>query len=63
MCTSCGNITVEYTCNSRTMHATPDRILPDPSPQLLHDTHHEDCCHPAKGIIGKCTHCQLEYTT
>eukprot|EP00957_Ditylum_brightwellii_P027775 2099152-Ditylum_brightwellii.AAC.1 len=42
MCTSYGNVTIEYTCNSRTMHTTPDRILPDPSPQLLCDMRHED---------------------
>eukprot|EP00957_Ditylum_brightwellii_P059649 4527602-Ditylum_brightwellii.AAC.1 len=45
------------------MHTTPDKILPDPNPQLLHDMHHEDHCHPTKEIIGKCTQCQLELTT
>eukprot|EP00957_Ditylum_brightwellii_P111378 8494951-Ditylum_brightwellii.AAC.1 len=55
MCTSYGNVTIGHTCNSRTMHITPDTIMPDPSPQLLCIMHHEDHCNPAKGIIGKCT--------
>eukprot|EP00957_Ditylum_brightwellii_P008503 645374-Ditylum_brightwellii.AAC.1 len=63
MCTSYGKVTIEHTCNSRTMHTTPDIILFDPSPQLLCDMCHEGHCHPAKGIIGKCTQCQLEFTT
>eukprot|EP00957_Ditylum_brightwellii_P192347 14642615-Ditylum_brightwellii.AAC.2 len=63
MCTSYDNVTIEHTCNSRTIHITPDRILPDPSPQLLCDMRYEDHYHPAKGIIGKCTNCQLEFTT
>eukprot|EP00957_Ditylum_brightwellii_P105258 8023627-Ditylum_brightwellii.AAC.1 len=45
------------------MHTTSDKVLPDPSPQLLRDMCHEDHCHPAKGVIGKCTNCQLEFTT
>eukprot|EP00957_Ditylum_brightwellii_P018389 1384088-Ditylum_brightwellii.AAC.1 len=62
MCTSYGNVTIEHTCNSRTMCTTPDKILSYPIPQLLQDIHHEDHCHPARGIIGKGTHCQLECT-
>eukprot|EP00957_Ditylum_brightwellii_P153822 11708103-Ditylum_brightwellii.AAC.1 len=45
------------------MHTTPYKILSDPSPQLLCNMRHEDYCHPAKGIIEKCTQCQLEFTT
>eukprot|EP00957_Ditylum_brightwellii_P114489 8729514-Ditylum_brightwellii.AAC.1 len=45
------------------MHTTPDKIPSDPSPQLLHNMHHEEQCHPAKGIFGRCTQCQLEFTT
>eukprot|EP00957_Ditylum_brightwellii_P195201 14872129-Ditylum_brightwellii.AAC.1 len=45
------------------MHTTPDKILSDHSPQLLCDMHHEDHYHYAKGIIGKCTQYQLEFTT
>ena len=45
------------------MHTTPDKILSYPSPQLLRDMRHEDHCHSTKGFIGKCTHCQLEFTT
>eukprot|EP00957_Ditylum_brightwellii_P022218 1676659-Ditylum_brightwellii.AAC.1 len=44
------------------MYTAPDKVLPDPSPQLLCDMHNEDHCHPVKGIIRKCTHCQLEFT-
>eukprot|EP00957_Ditylum_brightwellii_P097569 7430947-Ditylum_brightwellii.AAC.1 len=62
MCTSYGNVTIEHACNSRTTHITPYRILPDPSPQLLCNMCHEDCYHPAKGILRKCTNCQLEFT-
>eukprot|EP00957_Ditylum_brightwellii_P023036 1738369-Ditylum_brightwellii.AAC.1 len=63
MCTSYGNVTDEHTCNSRTMHSTPDRILPDPRQKLLHDMHHEDCCYLIKGIIGKCTQHKFKFTT
>eukprot|EP00957_Ditylum_brightwellii_P067302 5107753-Ditylum_brightwellii.AAC.1 len=62
MCTSYDNVAIRHTCNSRTMRKTFDKILLDPSQQLQCDMHHEDHCNPPKGIIGKCSNCQLEFT-
>eukprot|EP00957_Ditylum_brightwellii_P212356 15367198-Ditylum_brightwellii.AAC.5 len=35
MCTSYGNATIEHTCNSKTMHTTPAKVLSNPISQLL----------------------------